>query len=156
MAYEIERKFLLKNQNWRIDAAKKYYKQGYLAREGNVVRVRIAGEKAFLTIKGQSRGISRAEFEYEIPMIDAHQMLDNLCEKPLIEKYRYIVDYQGFTWEIDEFLGENEGLIVAEIELNSETQTFPSPDWLGEEVSQDARYYNANLVKNPFKNWEYR
>lgn len=154
MAYEIERKFLVKNQTWQADATKKYYKQGYLAREGTVVRVRIAGEKAFLTIKGKSNGISRVEYEYEIPLSDAHELLDNLCEKPLIEKYRYMIDYQGFTWEIDEFLGENEGLIVAEIELESENQNFPMPDWLGEEVSQDGRYYNANLVKNPYKNWK--
>jgi adenylate cyclase len=118
------------------------------------VRVRIAGEQGFLTIKGKTQGISRLEFEYEIPLADAHTLLTELCEKPLIEKYRYLLDYEGFTWEIDEFLGDNAGLIVAEIELKSENQAFVQPDWLGEEVSHDPRYLNANLIRNPYKNWQ--
>jgi adenylate cyclase len=154
MAIEIERKFLVKNLAWQAEALKTYYKQGYLSNETDkVARVRIAGEQGFLTIKGKTQGISRLEFEYEIPLADAQLLLTELCEKPLIEKYRYLLHYEGFTWEIDEFLGDNAGLIVAEIELASENQPFAQPDWLGEEVSQDLRYLNANLIRNPYKNW---
>ncbi|MCU0446661.1 MAG: CYTH domain-containing protein [Microscillaceae bacterium] len=155
MAIEIERKFLVKNLDWQAEAIKTYYKQGYVCNEKDkVVRVRIAGEQAFLTIKGKAQGISRLEFEYTIPLADAHTLLNELCEKPLIEKYRYLLDYQGFTWEIDEFLGDNAGLIVAEIELRSESEAFSRPQWLGEEVTTDTRYLNANLIHNPYKNWE--
>ena len=151
---EIERKFLVKSEEWRALASRKYYKQGYLSRhKERTVRVRIAEENAFLTIKGKSVGATRAEFEYSIPVGEAQMLLDNLCEKPLIEKYRYTLAYEGFTWEIDEFLGDNEGLIVAEIELPAEDTPFALPTWTGEEVTHDARYYNSNLSEHPYKQW---
>ena len=155
MATEIERKFLVKDSRYRALGNYLYIRQGFLSTEKErVVRVRIHGKKAFLTIKGIAKGISRAEFEYKIPVTDAKFMLDNLCIQPTIEKYRYNVNIEGFTWEIDEFTGENEGLIIAENELKSDDQQFPKPEWIGEEVTGDARYYNANLVKNPFKRWK--
>ena len=152
MAKEIERKFLLKNDNWPRENVVKC-RQGYLnsARE-RTVRVRIAGDKGYLTIKGIRVGASRPEFEYEIPVEDAEILLD-LCEKPLIEKNRYRVVEGDFTWEIDEFFGENRGLIIAEIELEHEDQEFSIPDWIGKEVTDDPRYYNASLIKNPYKTW---
>jgi adenylate cyclase len=151
---EIERKFLLKDDSWREGASKQYYKQGYLSsHKERTVRVRIAEDKAFLTVKGKTIGMTRAEFEYAIPVAEARIMLDTLCEKPLIEKYRYTVQYARFVWEIDEFLGENEGLIVAEIELPTEDTPFALPTWAGKEVTTDARYYNANLIQNPYKKW---
>lgn len=155
MSREIERKFLVVSQAYKSLARGEYVHQGFLSTEKErVVRVRIKGEKAWLTIKGLSEGASRAEFEYEIPPDDGKFMLEYLCEKPTIEKHRYLVPFAGFTWEIDEFHGENEGLVVAEIELPSEDTEFELPEWAGEEVTLDARYYNANLVKNPFKNWK--
>lgn len=152
MAIEIERKFLVVSDAWR-SAPAVYFCQGYLNRnKERTVRVRVAGEQGFLTIKGANSGASRVEFEYEIPLAEARQMLA-LCDGPLIEKYRRKISYAGMLWEVDEFLGDNQGLVVAEIELESETQTFAKPDWTGEEVTQDARYYNSNLSVNPFKNW---
>lgn len=154
MPKEIERKFLVTGDTFKSLAKGEYIRQGFLSTEiARVVRVRIKGEKAWITVKGLSVGATRAEFEYEIPPVDAKYMLENLCEKPTIEKYRYVIDYEGFTWEVDEFLGDNAGLLVAEIELESEYQAFPLPAWVGEEVTGDDRYYNANLIKNPFKNW---
>jgi CYTH domain-containing protein len=117
-----------------------------------VVRVRTINDKGYLTIKGLTVGASRMEFEYEIPRQDADLLLD-ICEKPLIEKTRFKVEEGGIVWEIDEFLGENQGLIVAEVELESENQEFPKPDWVLEEVTGDPRYFNSNLIKNPFKMW---
>ena len=155
MAIEIERKFLLKDDSWKHAAHGRVYRQGYiLGGSGVTVRVRTIGEKGFLTIKGKSRGAARAEYEYEIPVQDAREMLEALCQKPLIEKKRYQVDYAGFTWEIDVFSGENKGLTVAEIELADENQTFAKPDWLGKEVTGDARYFNASLVKTPYSAWK--
>jgi CYTH domain-containing protein len=155
MAIEIERKFLLKADDWRKLAQGVHYRQGYLCNEkGKYVRVRIAGDKAFITIKGASQYISRVEFEYSIPVEDADYMLQNLCEPPLIDKYRYRIPYQGFVWEVDEFFGDNEGLILAEVELQSEEQEVPLPVWIGSEVTADERYYNANLIRNPYKNWK--
>jgi adenylate cyclase len=155
MATEIERKFLVTEARYRSFGPHMHIRQGFLSTDKErAVRVRIHGKKAFLTIKGISKGISRAEYEYKIPMADAKYMLDNLCVQPTIEKYRYNVNIEGFTWEIDEFIGENEGLIIAEIELKSDDQEFPRPEWIGAEVTGDARYYNANLVKNPFKDWK--
>jgi adenylate cyclase len=155
MPQEIERKFLVKDNSYRQLGHYLYIHQGFLSTEKErVVRVRIHGKKAFLTIKGISRGISRAEYEYKIPMADAKYMLEELCIQPTIEKYRYNVNIDGFIWEIDEFTGENEGLIIAEIELKSAGQEFPKPEWIGEEVTGDARYYNANLVEKPFKSWK--
>jgi len=154
MGREIERKFLVRGDSWRKIAHGSLYRQGYLSTlKEKVVRVRVADDKGFLTIKGITEGFSRLEFEYEIPFKDANTMLDTLCERPLIEKYRYRVEHEGMIWEIDVFLGDNEGLVLAEVELESETQQFALPDWIGEEVSEDPRYYNANLVKNPFRQW---
>jgi len=155
MSQEIERKFLVKNSNYRKLGNYLHIQQGFLCTDKErVVRVRIHGKKAFLTIKGISKGIARAEYEYKIPMTDAKYMLENLCIKPTIGKFRYNVNIEGFTWEIDEFSGENEGLIIAEIELKSADQAFPKPEWVGEEVTGDVKYYNANLVSKPFKSWK--
>jgi adenylate cyclase len=152
MAVEIERKFLVVGDDWRAAPAV-FYSQGYLNRDkARTVRVRIAGEEAFLTIKGISVGASRAEFEYPIPLWDARELLA-LCEQPLIEKNRRKILYEGFVWEVDEFLGENLGLVVAEIELPAEDTAFIQPHWVGEEVTDDARYFNANLSRVPFNHW---
>ncbi|MEJ2617025.1 MAG: CYTH domain-containing protein, partial [Ignavibacteriaceae bacterium] len=118
------------------------------------VRVRLEGEVSKLTIKGEKKGPSGKEFEYQIPFDDAIYILENLCFKPLIEKKRYKVNYSGFTWDVDEFLGENEGLVIAEIELDRIDQEFNKPAWVGENVTGDPKYKNANLVRNPFKNWK--
>lgn len=155
MSQEIERKFLVKDARYRSLGPHMLIRQGFLSTDKErVVRVRIQGKKAFLTIKGITKGISRAEYEYKLPITHAKFMLDHLCIKPTIEKYRYNVNIEGFIWEIDEFAGENEGLIIAEIELSNEKQQFPKPEWIGEEVTGDVRYYNANLVKNPYKRWK--
>lgn len=155
MGKEIERKYLVKNEDWKKLAEGVYYKQGYLSTvKERTVRVRTVGEKGYLTIKGLTVGVSRSEFEYQIPAEEANQMLDNLCEKPIIEKLRAKVDYKGLTWEIDEFHGENEGLVVAEVEIQDENQVIELPVWVGEEVSGDPRYFNSNLIKNPFSKWE--
>lgn len=154
MGKEIERKYLVKDNSWKELTAGVYYRQGYLSTvKERTVRVRTVGEKGYLTIKGVTTGVTRSEFEYEIPAEEANQMLDNLCEKPIIEKLRAKVPFDGLTWEIDEFHGENEGLIVAEVELQDENQKYEKPSWVGEEVSGDPRYFNSNLIKNPFKNW---
>ena len=154
MAREIERKFLVKDTRWRRSASGVHYRQGYLhtSRECSV-RVRIAGDTAFLTVKGATQGMSRDEYEYPIPVGDAQVMLDRLCPQPQIEKIRYTLEYRGFTWEIDEFLGANQGLIVAEIELSEEHQAFPLPDWIGAEVTGMAQYYNSCLCHHPFTQW---
>ena len=152
MAKEIERKFLVKDGAWRNEKGTQYC-QGYLnSVKERVVRVRTINDKGYLTIKGLTVGASRLEFEYEIPRQDADLLLD-ICEKPLIEKTRFKVVEGGFVWEIDEFFGENQGLIVAEVELESEDQDFPKPDWVQEEVTGDPRYFNSNLIKNPYKMW---
>ena len=154
MAKEIERKFLVKNLDWKTQAKGTLYRQGYLNSEKErTVRVRTIDDKAFITVKGITTGVTRMEFEYEIPFADATQMLDKLVEKPIIEKYRYKLAQDGLVWEIDEFLGDNEGLVVAEVELADAQQVLVRPDWLGEEVSSDPRYFNNNLVANPYKNW---
>lgn len=153
MGQEIERKFLVTRDTWRTGTGKKI-RQGYLNNEiDGIVRVRTKGDRAYLTIKGITTGITRLEFEYEIPVEEADQILDELCIKPLIEKIRYEVQVGGFKWEVDEFFGQNSDLIVAEIELENEDQEFTKPDWLGREVSDDFRYHNANLVKNPYSMW---
>lgn len=154
MAKEIERKFLVKGDAWRALAKGTTYRQGYLnSAKERTVRVRTAEDKAFLTIKGLTLGATRAEYEYAIPFDEGKAMLDALAEKPLIEKKRYKIPSGDLTWEIDEFLGENAGLIVAEVELTSEDQAFDRPAWLGDEVTGDTRYYNANLIKKPFTRW---
>lgn len=154
MGIEIERKFLVTGDGWRQPAAAQTrFSQGYLSRDpARTVRVRIAGEQAFLTIKGATQGATRAEFEYEIPLTDARQLLA-LCDGPLVEKIRHLCPHEGMTWEVDEFLGANAGLVVAEIELAAEGQVFARPDWLGAEVTGDGRYVNANLAVNPFTRW---
>lgn len=154
MGMEIERKFLVVDDGWKLQGECVFMRQGYICSgPGRIVRVRIEAACAVLTIKGKTEGISRGEWEYAIPVEDAQQLLDTLCEKPLIEKNRHRIPFGGFVWEVDEFFGENAGLIVAEIELESEAQSFAKPDWVGQEVSQDRRYANANLFKHPFQSW---
>lgn len=155
MSKEIERKFLVNGNAWRTLAQGVLYRQGYLnSAKERTVRVRTAGEKGFLTVKGITNGVTRSEFEYEIPFADADEMLSGLAEKPLIEKRRFKIPAGSLVWEIDEFLGENAGLIVAEIELPDEDAPFERPDWLGREVSNDPRYFNSNLVRHPFSQWQ--
>ncbi|MBU1231378.1 MAG: CYTH domain-containing protein [Proteobacteria bacterium] len=154
MAIEIERKFLVKDSSWRQGIEGKLYCQGYLSREKErTVRVRRVEDKAFLTVKGVNDGPSRLEYEYEIPVQDGQELLDNLCEQPLIEKIRYLVPYGEMMWEVDEFRGANKGLVVAEIELSSPEQQVEKPPWLGEEVTDDLRYYNSCLSMKPFSAW---
>ena len=154
MAKEIERKFLVKKELWRPKDEGVAIAQGYLAAdEARAVRVRLAGERACLTVKGPTEGIERLEFEYEIPADEARAMLA-LCERPWIEKRRYRERYGAHIWEIDCFSGENEGLIVAEIELARADEAFEAPPWLGEEVSEDSRYLNASLLRLPFSRWQ--
>ncbi len=159
MAKEIERKFLVKPGAWP-KLAGAHYRQGYLSTDtARTVRVRAMHDEAsgeqhgYLTIKGKMVGISRSEYEYEIPIEDAHELLDQLCRRPLIEKIRYRVLQSGVIWEIDEFLGENAGLVVAEIELKDADQDFVTPAWLDQEVTGDPRYANSNLVAHPFHQW---
>lgn len=154
MGKELERKFLVKNSTYKKLCSGKLYKQGYLNRNPDrTVRVRLIDNKGFLTIKSKENDIARKEFEYEIPFTDAEEILEKICEKPFIEKTRYIYNYMGHVWEIDEFHGENEGLVIAEIELENENENFAIPEWIGEEVTYDNKYFNSNLIKNPFKNW---
>lgn len=155
MAQEIERKFLVIADSWRPLATGLPYCQGYIAmaRPGHSVRLRLAGDRGYLTIKGPTKGLTRAEFEYPIPVVDAQAMLSTLCDRPFIEKTRYRLPMGEVVWEIDEFAGENAGLIVAEVELQSEKQLLDLPDWVGTEVSGEARYYNASLVKYPYSQW---
>ena len=154
MGQEIERKFLVTDDAWRALAKGTAYRQGYLSTvKERTVRVRTVDAAAYLTIKGPTVGATRVEYEYEIPTDDANCMLDDLCEKPIIEKNRYKIPFAGLTWEVDEFFGVNDGLIVAEVELESEDQAFDKPDWIGEEVSNDPRYFNANLIAHPYSAW---
>ncbi len=155
MGKETERKFLVDSDEFKSEAEGVYIHQGFLNTDKNrVVRVRIYGNEGFLTVKGITKGATRTEFEYEIPKEDAETMLIELCEKPTVEKYRYRIKSGEHMWEVDEFHAENEGLVVAEIELTEEDEKFEKPSWVGEEVTDDPRYYNANLVKNPYKNWK--
>jgi len=154
MALEIERKFLLLNDDWRAQVQRELpMSQAYLGGEQCSVRVRISGEFAWLNIKNAVAGPSRLEFEYEIPHDDAVQLM-RLAIEPGIEKVRHIVEYGGYVWEIDEFAGRNTGLIVAEIELPSVDAIFAKPDWVGTEVTEERRYYNSALAKHPFDRWE--
>lgn len=156
MSKEIERKFLVTGNAYREGATRSNYRQGYIVTDPNrVIRVRTDGLKGYLTIKGPSQGASRTEYEYEIPLSDAEDMLERLCEKPLIEKTRYTLVHDGMIWEVDEFYGDNQGLCIAEIELEREDQPFTLPPWVGREVTADPRYYNAYLVKNPYKIWKH-
>jgi adenylate cyclase len=153
MAREIERKFLVKGAGWRKGGKRSRLKQGYLhsSRERSV-RVRLEDGVGTLTIKGRTRGLSRAEYEYRVPARDAVRLLA-LCEKPLIEKTRTRVIFGGLTWEIDEFSGANRGLVVAEVELGRPDQRVALPPWAGKEVTRDARYLNANLFRRPYRRW---
>lgn len=154
MAQEIERKFRVKGDAVPRDVPGLPIRQGFLSTvKERTVRVRRAGDAGYLTVKGVSTGAARREYEYEIPAAEADEILDHLCERPLIEKTRYRLPHAGLTWEVDVFSGDNAGLVVAEVELQDETQTVPLPDWVGEEVTGDPRYFNANLVKHPYKDW---
>jgi adenylate cyclase len=151
---EIERKFLVRNDQWRGLAQGVSLRQGYLsAHPDRIVRVRIEGASAMLTIKGRTVSASRAEWEYPIALNDAAVMLSDLCERPIIDKTRYRIMHDGMCWEVDEFHGENAGLIIAEIELVAEDQSFSKPDWIGDEVTSDSRYFNANLLRHPYRCW---
>lgn len=156
MSTEIERKFLVNSEAWKKVAKDNgtHYRQGYLSTDkAATVRVRLADAKAWITIKGPTTGASRAEYEYEIPVADARAMLDDLCTASL-SKLRYRITYKGKLWEVDSFLEANQGLLLAEIELGSEDELFEIPDWIREEVTSDARYYNSYLSQHPFTSWE--
>ena len=155
MAREIERKFLLRDERWRAAVTRsRSLRQAYLNLEGPVsVRVRLDGVRANLNIKSATRGVTRTEFEYPIPRADAEELLEHLRVGAVIDKTRHEVDHRGHTWEIDEFAGENAGLIVAEIELDAADADFARPPWLGEEVSDDIRYYNVELALRPYRSW---
>jgi len=155
MATEIERKFLVINDHWRKDVTKSiHYIQGYFTTNASCsIRVRVSGEEASLNIKSATLGITRTEYDYPLPFDDAKEMLYHLCNKPLLEKTRYYLQHHYHVWEIDVFSGDNEGLVVAEVELKSAEEPFTLPDWAGAEVSDDPRYYNVCLVDHPYKNW---
>lgn len=154
MGVEIERKFLLVGEDWRALGEPVLLRQGYLCSDPmRTVRVRVEGGQGTLTIKGKSSGATRGEWEYPIPLDEASELLDRLCARPLIEKYRRRIPHGGHTWEVDEFLGANQGLAVAEIELSSENESFDLPGWIGAEVTDDPRYFNSNLIRHPFTQW---
>jgi len=155
MATEIERKFLIDNDSWREQVtSRKMMMQGYFTGGGKAsIRIRISGDSANLNIKSATLGVTRKEYEIPVPVEDAREMIELLCEKPVIEKTRHYIPQGQHMWEVDEFVGDNEGLIVAEIELSDADEVFDRPAWLGKEVSDDTRYYNVCLVKNPYKNW---
>jgi CYTH domain-containing protein len=154
MRKEIERKFLVKGEAWKALAKRTSCRQGYLnSIKERTVRVRTIADKGYLTVKGITTGATRVEYEYEIPAAEADAMLTDLCEKPLIEKNRYKIQTGPHAWEIDEFLGENQGLVVAEVELTSGNQAFQKPEWIGRDVTGDPRYFNSNLIKHPFTRW---
>ncbi len=155
MAIEIERKFLLANDNWRTLVSKSiHYRQGYLnSDKHSSVRIRVSDDTAKINIKSATIGAQRQEYEYDIPAKDAHELLNTLCHKPLVEKTRHLVVVKQHTWEIDEFSGQNQGLIVAEIELSHVDEPFERLDWVGDEVTEDVRYYNNQLAKHPYTRW---
>jgi adenylate cyclase len=154
MGTEIERKFLVRSDAWREGARPTAIRQGYLcASPSHVVRVRTYGPQAFLTIKSGGAGMSRLEFEYEVPVADATVMLDALCHRPLIEKSRFAVDVDGTAWVVDVFFGDNEGLVLAEVELDNEAQQVALPPWAGTEVTGDPRFFNAALSERPYATW---
>ena len=155
MGVEIERKFLVKGDEWRTGATPLQISQGYVTLDAErSVRVRIAGEQGFLSVKSLRSALERAEFEYAIPVADAEQMIEELCFRPVVKKTRWLKEFAGRLWEIDEFHGENEGLIVAEVELGAADDAVELPSWVGAEVSSDPRYLNANLVRAPFATWK--
>jgi len=155
MGVEIERKFLVVGSAWRTLGQATLLRQGYLSTDPErTVRVRIEGEAARLTVKGKNRGATRGEWEYPIPVPDAAELLDTLCQQPLVEKIRHRIAVGGHAWEVDEFLGANAGLVVAEIELASEDEAFDKPGWIGQEVTHDHRYFNSNLIRHPYSAWK--
>ena len=155
MGVEIERKFLVTGDAWRALGEATLLRQGYLSLDPErTVRVRIEGEAATLTIKGKNRGATRGEWEYPIPVQEAAELLDTLCQRPLVEKIRHRIAAGPHTWEVDEFLGANAGLVVAEIELASEEEAFAKPGWIGPEVTHDHRYFNSNLIRHPYSAWK--
>jgi adenylate cyclase len=161
MGREVERKYLVTDDRWRQRVGPgAHYRQGYLCADPQrSVRVRLAANEAALTIKGNVEGAARDEFEYPIPAADANQILERLCIKPIIEKTRYEIQFGGVKWQVDEFAGENEGLVIAEVETSKAPEEIPKPEWLGEDVTDDPRYSNVNLVKQPYSRWkqpEYR
>jgi adenylate cyclase len=158
MAEEIERKFLVESDGWKDYVRESVVmRQGYLSNtDACSIRVRVSGDKAYLNIKSATLGVHRTEFEYAIPHSDAEEMLDKMCSSGLIEKTRHYIEYEGKTWELDVFAGDNQGLVLAELELRSGDETFVRPPWIGKEVSDDARYYNVSLVEAPYKMWSSR
>lgn len=156
MGIEIERKFLVKDDTWRHETivSTEAYCQAYLSQYPHpTVRIRTEGSKAFITIKGKTEGLSRPEFEYEIPFEDAHE-IQQLSLSPLVTKIRHKFLYEGYLWEVDEFYGENSGLIIAEVEIDHPQAALKLPPWIGKEISDDFRYSNSNLAVHPFKTWE--
>ncbi|ELS03584.1 hypothetical protein Xen7305DRAFT_00033080 [Xenococcus sp. PCC 7305] len=154
MAKEIERKYLVKNSDWKKLAQGTFYCQGYISTLGQqTVRVRIIGEQGYLTLKGKNVGSTRSEFEYPIPIAEAKEILETLCDRPFIEKMRYKIPQGNLVWEVDEFLGDNAGLIIAEVELTDENQEINLPDWIDHQVTA-AKYYNSNLAKHPYSQWQ--
>ena len=154
MGVEIERKFLPAGDGWRALGEPVLLRQGYLSSNPErTVRVRVEGGQGTMTIKGKSVGATRGEWEYPIPLADANELLNRLCEQPIIEKYRRRIPFAGNVWEVDEFLGANQGLVVAEVELDAEEQQFDKPAWIGAEVTDDARYFNSSLIRNPYSTW---
>ena len=154
MAKEIERKYLVKGNQWKTLAPGVVYRQGYIPTVGKqTVRVRIVGNQGYLTIKGENVGPTRSEFEYPIPVQDAEEMLNTLCDRPLIEKTRYKIPQGDLVWEVDEFAGENAGLVIAEVELQEENQQIELPEWIEQQVT-DPKYYNSNLAKHPYSKWD--
>ncbi len=156
MAIEIERKFLVRSNEWRTLGTGTLYRQGYISTQAQTttVRVRIVSDHAYLTIKGKTQGQARAEFEYPIPLADAQIMLETLCDRPLIEKFRYRILLGDLVWEVDEFRGDNAGLIIAEVELIEENQIIELPDWIGQEVTHELKYYNVSLAQDPYCRWK--
>ena len=154
MALEIERKFLIDLDSLGPLPQGIRIVQGYIPTQGKTaVRIRLKGEQAFLTIKGENRGAVRSEFEYPIPVDDADTMLAELCNGQSVDKIRYLIDHAGHTWEVDIFSGSNQGLVVAEVELDSEDENVSLPDWVREEVTGDPRYYNSSLISHPYSIW---
>lgn len=155
MAVEIEHKFLVRDERWRREVERSVrMRQGYLTSDARCsVRVRVAGDQGYLNVKSGTLGIQRSEYEYPIPLAEAEEILDTLCEQPLLEKTRHFVRFGGHLWEIDEFEGDNAGLIVAEVELSRIDEPFDLPDWLGADVSHDIRYYNSQLARHPYRTW---
>ena len=153
MGHEIERKYLVKHVEFLAGLAGTRLCQGYTSLPEGLLRIRTAGDRAFLTIKGRNEGLRRAEYEYEIPVTDARELLAHICKGPVVDKTRYEIPHGELTWEVDVFHGENEGLVLAEIELDAEDTSFDLPQWLGEEVSHDPRYFSSYLAKTPFRSW---